>query len=299
MVRRIPAHVIAWVLILALFGSFSARAQEAGTPERGPDDVILGTTTSTQDSGLLDELVPLFENQTGYHLIPIAVGSGAAMEMGERGEADVLLVHSPAAEEKFMDAGYGVNRHLVMYNDFIIVGPEDDPAGVKDTSTAIDAMRAIRDSESTFVSRGDDSGTHRLELSLWEQAGIDPGGSWYQESGTGMGETLSIANERDAYTISDRGTYLSQGDRLDLVILSEGDKALINIYHVIAVNPERYDTINRVGAQTFIDFMLDPATQDVIGEFGTEEFGQSLFTPCADNSCGISLATPEASPSAG
>jgi tungstate transport system substrate-binding protein len=299
MVMRAFVQVIACMLLITLFGSSGARAQEAGTPERGPDDVILSTTTSTQDSGLLDELVPLFEDQTGYHLIPIAVGSGAAMEMGERGEADVLLVHSPAAEEEFMDAGFGVNRHLVMYNDFIIVGPEDDPAGVKDTSTALDAMRAIRDSQSTFISRGDDSGTNRLELSLWEQAGIEPDGSWYQESGTGMGETLSIANERDAYTISDRGTYLSQGDRLDLVILSEGDKALINVYHVIAVNPERYDTINAAGAQAFIDFMLDPSTQDVIGEFGMEEFGQPLFTPCADNSCGISPATPEASPSTG
>jgi tungstate transport system substrate-binding protein len=299
MVKRVRVQVAAFVVILALLGSFSARAQEPGTPERGPDDVILGTTTSTQDSGLLDELVTLFEDQTGYHLIPIAVGSGAAMEMGERGEADVLLVHSPAAEEKFMDAGYGVNRHLVMYNDFIIVGPEDDPAGVKDTATALDAMRAIRESESTFVSRGDDSGTHKLELSLWERAGIEPGGSWYQESGTGMGETLSIANERDAYTISDRGTYLSQGDRLELVILSEGDKALINVYHVIAVNPERYDTINSAGAQAFIDFMLDPATQEMIGEFGTDEFGQPLFTPCADNVCGINPATPVASPATG
>jgi tungstate transport system substrate-binding protein len=299
MVGCAVVRVVACLLIVVLIGSFEVRAQESGTPERGSDDVILGTTTSTQDSGLLDELIPLFEDQTGYHLIPIAVGSGAAMEMGERGEADVLLVHSPAAEEEFMDAGYGINRHLVMYNDFIIVGPENDPAGVKDTSTALDAMRAIRDSESTFISRGDDSGTHKLELSLWEKAGIEPGGSWYQESGTGMGETLSIANERDAYTISDRGTFLSQGDRLDLVILSEGDKALINIYHVIAVNPERYDTINSVGAQAFIDFMLNPATQTVIGDFGTEEFGQALFTPCADNACGISPATPVASPTTG
>jgi tungstate transport system substrate-binding protein len=299
MIKRVRVQVVAFVVILALFGSVSARAQEAGTPERGSNDVILATTTSTQDSGLLDELVPLFEDQTGYHLIPIAVGSGAAIEMGERGEADVLLVHSPAAEEEFMDAGYGVNRHLVMYNDFIIVGPEDDPASVRDTATALAAMREIRESESTFVSRGDDSGTHRLELSLWEQAGIEPDGSWYQESGTGMGETLSIANERDAYTISDRGTYLSQGDRLDLVIVSEGDKALINIYHVIAVNPDRYDTINGAGAQAFVDFLLDPATQEMIGEFGAEEFGQPLFTPCAGNACLISPATPEASPATG
>jgi tungstate transport system substrate-binding protein len=244
-------------------------------------------------------LVPLFEQETGYHLKPIAVGSGAAMELGEKGEADVLLVHSPAAEEDFTAKGYGVNRHLVMYNDFIIVGPADDPAGVKDTENALDAMKAIASSESPFISRGDDSGTNKLELSLWEKAGIEPNGSWYQESGTGMGDTLNIANARDGYTITDRGTYLALGDKLDLVILSEGDKDLINIYHVIAVNPDRYDTLNVAGAQAFIDFMLAPSTQQVIGEFGKQEFGQALFTPCADDSCGIVPATPVASPTSG
>jgi tungstate transport system substrate-binding protein len=299
MVDSFLVRRVVLVLVLFVFGASSAMAQEAGTPERGPDDVILATTTSTQDSGLLDELVPLFNEQTGYNLKPIAVGSGAAMELGERGEADVLLVHSPEAEEEFMEASYGVDRHLVMYNDFMIVGPESDPAGVTNAASAIEAMRAIQISESPFVSRGDDSGTHRLELSLWEQAGIEPEGSWYQESGTGMGDTLNIANERDAYTITDRGTYLALSDRLDLAILSEGDKALINIYHVIAVNPERYDTVNIAGAQAFINFILDPATQQLIAEFGIDEFGQPLFTSCANNSCGISPATPEASPTTG
>lgn len=277
----------------------SARGAAQGTPAPGPKDVILATTTSTQDSGLLDVLVPLFEKETGYHAKPIAVGSGAALELGEKGEADVLLVHSPAAEEEFMAKGYGVNRHLVMYNDFIIVGPKSDPADIKNTDNALDAMKAIASTESPFISRGDDSGTNKLELSLWDKAGIKPSGSWYVESGTGMGDTLNIANARDAYTISDRGTYLALKDQLDLAVLSQGDPALINIYHVIAVNPDRYNTINVAGAQAFIDFMLAPATQDVIGEFGKDKFGQALFTPCADDSCGIVPATPVASPTSG
>jgi tungstate transport system substrate-binding protein len=287
------------VLLMLVLIVLPIRVAAQGTPAPGPKDVILATTTSTQDSGLLDVLVPLFEQQTGYHLKPIAVGSGAAMELGEKGEADVLLVHSPAAEEEFMASGYGVDRHLVMYNDFIIVGPKDDPAGVKNTDNALDAMKAIASSESPFISRGDDSGTNKLELSLWEKAGIEPNGSWYQESGTGMGDTLNIANARDAYTITDRGTYLALGDQLDLVVLSEGDKDLINIYHVIAVNPDRYDTLNVAGAQAFIDFMLAPSTQRVIGDFGKQEFGQALFMPCADDSCGIVPATPVASPTSG
>jgi tungstate transport system substrate-binding protein len=287
------------LMALLLIVAVPLRVSAQGTPAPGPKDVILATTTSTQDSGLLDVLVPLFEQETGYHLKPIAVGSGAAIEMGEKGEADVLLVHSPAAEEEFMASGYGVNRHLVMYNDFIIVGPKRDPAGVKNTDSALDAMKAIASSESPFISRGDDSGTNKLELSLWDKAGIKPSGSWYQESGTGMGDTLNIANERDAYTITDRGTYLALEDQLDLVILSEGDKSLINIYHVIAVNPDKYNTINTAGAQAFIDFMLSPSTQQVIGEFGKKEFGQALFTPCADDSCGIVTATPVASPTGG
>jgi tungstate transport system substrate-binding protein len=284
------------LLAVVLFVPPSTVAQE-GTPERGPQDVILATTTSTQDSGLLDVLVPLFEEQTGYHLKPIAVGSGAALKMGEEGEADVLLVHSPAAEEEFMDAGYGVNRRLVFFNDFVIVGPEDDPAGIAGSTSGVDAMTKIAEAEAPFISRGDDSGTHRLELGLWEKAGIEPSGDWYVESGTGMGDTLNIANERDAYTVTDRGTYLAQSDHLSLPILVEGDPALLNIYHVIGVDPENHERINTAGADAFINFLLDPAVQTVIGEFGVEEFGQPLFTPCADNSCGIEpSATPVATP---
>jgi tungstate transport system substrate-binding protein len=237
----------------------------------------------------------LFTEATGYTLKPIAVGSGAALELGERGEADVVLAHSPAAEQTFMEEGYGFERRTVMYNDFVIVGPQDDPAGIAGNPSAVDAMRQIAESHSRFVSRGDESGTNALELRLWKQAGIEPAGDWYIESGTGMGETLTIANERGAYTITDRGTYLALRDRLELPILVEGDKALINIYHVITLNPANGPHINSEGGEAFLTFLLDPATQAFIGEFGVEEFGQPLFTPCADNSCGVeAVATPTA-----
>lgn len=297
-----PGIVLRLIALVFTFSVLSpvalARAEEATPATAGPKDVILATTTSTQDSGLLDVLVPLFEERTGYHLKPIAVGSGAAMELGEKGEADVLLVHSPKAEEEFMAGGFGIDRHLVMYNDFVIVGPADDPAGIAGAATAADAMALVAASGSTFISRGDDSGTHKKELALWEAAGVEPAGDWYVESGTGMGETLNIASERDAYTLADRGTWLSMADTLDLEILLEGDPKLLNVYHVIAVDPANFDTVNSEGAQAFIAFMLDPDVQQAIGEFGIEEFGQPLFTPCADNSCGIEGddATPAASP---
>ncbi len=263
----------------------------------GPRDVILATTTSTQDSGLLDVLVPLFEQQTGYHLKPIAVGSGAALKLGEKGEADVVLAHSPAAEEAFMAAGFGLTREIVMYNDFVIVGPADDPAGIRGERSAIEAMRRIATAQAPFASRGDDSGTNALELKLWDQAAIAPSGGWYTESGTGMGDTLNIANERQAYTVADRGTYLALRDRLDLDILVEGDKPLLNVYHVIAVNPANGKAVNTAGCRAFLDFLLDPATQQVIGEFGVERFGDPLFTACAHNECGVeTVATPSATP---
>ena len=296
--RRREFWVRLGVALLAVVlggGRFAVAAQ--GTPPRGersgPADVILATTTSTQDSGLLDELVPLFDEQTGYNLKPIAVGSGAALRLGEEGEADVLLVHSPAAEREFMAGGFGVERETVMSNDFVIVGPEEDPAGIEDEASAVAAMRAIAAAEATFVSRGDESGTHALELRLWEEAGLEPGGSWYQESGTGMGDTLNIANEREGYAITDRGTYLSLRDRLDLAILVEGDPVLLNVYHVITVNPDNGERINVAGGQAFFAFMLAPETQAVIGAFGADRFGQPLFTPCARNACGVeATATP-------
>jgi tungstate transport system substrate-binding protein len=291
------AQAVSLALTLAFLLSPALTNAQGATPaaRTGPKDLILATTTSTQDSGLLDVLVPIFEQQSGYSVKTIAVGSGQAMELGKRGEADVLLVHSPAAEAQYMAGGYGVDRQIVMYNDFIIVGPANDPAGIKGMTSAVDAMRKIADTKSPFVSRGDDSGTNALELKLWKEAGIQPSGSWYTESGTGMGDTLNITNERQAYTISDRATYLAMKDRLQLEILVEGDKALLNIYHVIPVNPANGKDINAAGAKAFEAFMLAPATQQTIGQFGVDKFHQRLFTPCAHDSCGIE-ATPTASP---
>ena len=293
--------VAAGLLAVALgtsAGPVLAVAQDAAaTPRTGPQDVILSTTTSTQDSGLLDVLVPLFEEQTGYNLKPIAVGSGAALKLGAEGEADIVLAHSPQAEAKFMAAGFGIERRTVMYNDFVVVGPPDDPTRAASAETAAEALTRIADAEATFVSRGDESGTHALERRLWQQAGIEPAGGWYVESGTGMGDTLNIASERRAYTIADRGTYFALRDRLDLDVLLEGDPSLINVYHVLLVNPANGRDINAAGGRAFVDFLLDPATQAVIGQYGVDRFGQPLFTPCADNSCGIeAAATPAATP---
>ena len=289
------------LLVLSLFAQFSVQtgAQEASPASDGAKDVILATTTSTQDSGLLDILVPLFEQKTGYHLKPIAVGSGAAIKLGEEGEADVLLVHSPADEEAFMAAGYGVDRQIVFFNDFVIVGPAGDPAGIAGATSATEAMQKIAAARAPFISRGDASGTNKKEIDLWKTAGVDPGGAWYVESGTGMGDALNIASERDAYTLADRGTYLALRSRLSLAILVEGDISLLNVYHVIAVNPNRHTTVNIAGATAFIAFLLDPSTQQVIGRFGAEAYGPPLFTPCARDVCGVELAVdPMASPAA-
>ncbi len=284
---------------LALTPSLArAQATPAAVERTGPTDVILATTTSTADTGLLDALIPLFKEKTGYTLKPIAVGSGAALELGKRGEADVVLAHSPQAEMEFMAGGYGVERRTVMYNDFVIVGPPDDPAGIKGEPSAVAAMGKIAAAQAPFVSRGDNSGTNALELRLWRQAGIEPAGSWYTESGTGMGDTLSIANERSAYTISDRGTYLSLRDRLDLAILVEGSPELLNVYHVITLNQSNGPGINVAGGQAFLEFLLDPATQRFIGDFGIDRFGQALFVPCADDSCGVAATPVAATPAA-
>jgi tungstate transport system substrate-binding protein len=288
-----------WIGLLALLAALAAVAcgdDEEATPEtpqgeatatettveRGPKDIILATTTSTQDSGLLDVLVPEFEDQSGYNVKVIAVGTGEALAMGERGDADVLLVHAPSSEKELVDSGAAINRKLVMHNDFIIVGPESDPAGIKGMTSSVDAFAAIYDAGATFISRGDDSGTNKREVSLWEEAALDPEGqSWYEQSGQGMGATLQIANQKDAYTLSDRGTYLAQSKNLDLVVLVEGDPLLLNVYSVMEVNPDRFDLVNGPGGAAFEEFMLSDKTQEIIGDFGLEEFGQSLFIPDA------------------
>jgi tungstate transport system substrate-binding protein len=255
----------------------------AARPTPSNPNIILSTTTSTQDSGLLDVLIPLFEGQTGYNVKTIAVGTGAALQMGVNGEADVLLVHAPTSEVAFMQAGNGVARKLVMHNDFVVVGPPDDPAGIKGMTSAVDALKKIAAASGIiFLSRGDDSGTNKLELQVWKTAGIDPSGqSWYQESGQGMGSTLTIASEKAAYTISDRATYLARQSTVSLDVLVEGDPVLLNIYHVITVNPAKSTLINAEGANAFADFMVAPTTQEVIRTFGVDKYGQPLFFPDA------------------
>jgi len=254
------------------------RGQAAEGKEKS---VILSTTTSTQDSGLLDVLVPLFEKQTGYRVKTISVGTGQALALAAKGDADVALVHAPSLEKKYVAEGKLQNRRLVMYNDFVIIGPKNDPAKIKTAKNTGDALKRIQQSKSPFVSRGDNSGTHNLEKSLWKSAGTQPKGDWYIEAGQGMGATLGIANERNGYAITDRGTYLALRQRVTLPILVEGDKALLNVYSVMEVNPGNGPRVNTTGGKAFADFMVSPKTQDVIKSFGADKFGQPLFVPIA------------------
>lgn len=265
-----------WVLLSALFLTLLPASASA---QRSP--VILSTTTSTQDSGLLDVLVPMFEQKTGYTVKTIAVGTGQALALAARGEADVVLAHAPPLEKKYVVDGKMLDRRLVMYNDFVIIGPADDPAKIKGMKKATDAMKAIASTASRFVSRGDNSGTHVLEKTLWKLAGVEPQGAWYIEAGQGMGATLGIADDRKAYTLTDRGTYLAFQKRVRLPILVEGDKPLLNIYSVMRVNPSNGPKINSAGGAAFAEFVLSPETQAVIKTFGVEKYGQPLFVPVA------------------
>ncbi len=238
--------------------------------------VRLATTTSVQDTGLLDALTPIFQENTGYTLQAIAVGSGQAMKLGKTGEADILLVHSPTDEKEFVDAGYGLARTTFMHNDFVILGPAGDPAGVKGAKNAADAFKKIA-AGGLFVSRGDQSGTHKKELSLWTAADAQPAKAKYLETGQGMAGTLSIANEKKAYCLADRGTYLSMMKNITLVVLNEGDDALINHYSLILVNPARFPKVNSTGAKSFFEFMLSVPAKNLIEKYGMEKYGQQLF----------------------
>ncbi|MDF2891614.1 MAG: extracellular solute-binding protein [Clostridia bacterium] len=273
------------VFMLTVILSACAANEPAPTETPAPvekKEIILSTTTSTQDSGLLDYLLPIFTEDTGYEIKVVAVGTGQAIKMGEDGEADVLLVHAKTSEEEFVKAGHGIKRYDVMYNDFILVGPKDE-VKVKDNSKGkvLAALKYINDSKIKFISRGDDSGTHKAELKLWKAAVVEPAGDWYISAGKGMGAVIQMADEMKAYTLTDRATYLSMRDKVNLDITVEQDPALYNQYGVIAVNPDKNDKINSEGAEAFVDWILSEKVQMLIGEFGVEEFGQSLFIPNA------------------
>jgi tungstate transport system substrate-binding protein len=265
------------LLLLALF----VVSAHAPVEVQSRSSIILATTTSTQDSGLLDVLVPRFEQETGIEVKVIAVGTGAALRMGATGDADVLLVHAPDAEQEYVRSGDLIDGRQVMHNDFVLVGSPDDPARVKEARSIGDAMKAIA-SRGVFVSRGDDSGTHKAELALWQAASIDPKSlARREETGQGMGATLNVADQKRAYTLADRGTYLSLRRRLSLVIVSQGDASLRNVYHAYAVNPARHPRARRTEARRFIDFLVSPPIQQAIAAFKRNEYGESLFFPDA------------------
>jgi tungstate transport system substrate-binding protein len=287
--KRHPINVFSCFVFLAVLLSACGPAMTptptvvvpTATVPTNPN-LILATTTSTQDSGLLDVLIPAFEAQSGFTVQTVAVGSGAALKLGEEGNADVLLVHSPAAEITFMDGGFGSERLLVMHNDFIIVGPPSDPAGIKTATSAVDAFQKIAVSGVQFISRADASGTNAKELALWKSANITPTGqAWYVESGQGMGATLTIASEKGAYTLSDRATFLANQTNYKLALLYQGDNGLLNVYHVIVVNHDKWPSTNLDGALAFANYITSPAGQEVIKNFGVEKYGQSLFIPDA------------------
>jgi tungstate transport system substrate-binding protein len=278
--QRLLRASIAIVSLVAALATVPGGAPAAAQPAN--PEVILATTTSTYDTGLLDYLNPLFEQTSGYQVKTISVGTGQALALGERGEADVVLVHAPEAERAWMEASNGTRRLLVMFNDFVIVGSATDPASIRGEAAG-SALARIAGANATWISRGDNSGTHLLEMQLWRQNGINPdGASWYLSVGQGMGQTLNIANERQAYTLTDRGTWLARQTTLQLPILVEGDTILRNIYHVMPVNPAKSSRINAAGAQAYAEWLVQPAVQTLIGEFGRDRYGQPLFYPAAD-----------------
>ncbi len=272
------------MLVRALVGLVAAAAAIAtsAVPSSPQSKImILSTTTSTQDSGLLDVLVPMFERKTGYTVKTVSVGTGQALALAARGEADVTLAHAPDVEKKYVADGRLHSRRLVMYNDFVVAGPDADPAKISGERSALAALRRIATTGARFVSRGDRSGTHTLELALWRRAGVEPAAPWYIESGQGMGATLGLADDRRAYALTDRATLLAFARRLALKVMVEGDLALLNIYSVLEVNPANGPRVNAAGGKAFAEFILSPEVQRVIRTFGVEKYGQPLFVPIA------------------
>lgn len=277
-----PLALLLVVLLAACQPIQAPAAAPAGdaAPSGNGQRLVLATTTSTYDSGLLDYLLPGFEEEYGVTVDVIAVGTGQALQLGEDGNADVLLVHARPLEDAFMEAGHGVRREDVMYNDFVIVGPPADPADIAGGSDAVAAFRQILEAEAPFISRGDESGTHTMEKSIWGAGNMEPTGDWYIAVGQGMGAVLNLADEQQAYTLSDRATYLARTlEGTELAILVEGDPALFNPYGVIAVNPNKNPEIQSELTNQFIDWLISVPVQEQIAQFGVEEFGQPLFTP--------------------
>jgi tungstate transport system substrate-binding protein len=279
--RFLTTLIVFMLLILSACGNTendqADSKEKKSEPKAEPTELILATTTSTQDSGLLDVLLPIFEEENNVKVKTIAVGTGQALEMGTKGEADVLLVHAPKSEEELVTSGDAVNRKRVMYNDFILVGPKDNPAGVSGEDIN-EAFQTISEVKANFVTRGDDSGTHKKELGIWTAVNIQPAGETYISTGQGMGASLQIANEKNGYILTDRATWLAQEKNLtNLKIVVEGGKDLMNIYHVMQVNPEKHSMVNSEDAEKFVEFMVSSETQDVIESFGKKDYGQSLF----------------------
>ena len=270
-----------WGLGVAVAAGLVLGGLAIPAPVPAAQAVILSTTTSTQDSGLLDVLVPLFGKKTGYTVKTISVGTGQALALTARGEADACLVHAPDAEKKYVSEGLLLNRRLVMHNDFLIVGPAADPARIRGMASAVEAVRRVAEAKAPFVTRGDNSGTHQLEKKLWQEAKVEPAGAWYLQAGQGMGATLVIASEKQAYSLTDRGTFLAFKKRVQLVPLVEKDRILLNIYSVLEPDPTKFPRINVAGGKAFADFMVSKEAQDIIRTFGVDRFGEPLFFPDA------------------
>jgi tungstate transport system substrate-binding protein len=280
--RAIATMVMVLGIVGPAFATGSAEAPEATPVQSDPARLVLATTTSTENSGLLAELLPPFEEEFNVTVNVIAVGTGQALQIGRSGDADVLMVHAPALEEEFVADGFGVERVYFMYNDFVVLGPPGDPAGVRNASTAADAFGRIADAGATFISRGDNSGTHVKERDVWASAGVDPtdaSGGWYREVGQGMGAVITLANDQEAYTLSDRGTYLSYVSDIDLEVVNEGDESLFNPYGAIAVNPERHPHVQAQLAQALIDYIVSDEGQQRIADYTVNGF--QLFFPDA------------------
>lgn len=280
MIRRILIGCLAFCLAIlsAETGKILLKQEPAIAVSSTNRNLIVAMTTSIEDSGLLDDLVPAIEKKTGYRLKKVSVGTGQALALAEKGEVDALFVNSPKAERKVLAGGAVINRHLVMHNDFVIVGSSTDKAKIRGKKNAVEAFSLIAKNQALFISRGDDSGTNKLEKDFWQLANITPAGAWYKETGSGMAQALQIANQKLGYTLTDRATYIFQKKNLSsLQVLVEGDKKLLNLYHVLAVNSQKFPRVNSAGAKAFINFVLSPEGQKLIASHGRKQFGQPLF----------------------